>query len=119
LGVLDSRVEIGFSELKTEIIGLRFGLQSFQGSSDVENLLQEERDLEKTKSNHIQEYFSSAEAVISNASEYYESVSGTIRGAATNRGSVVYFDGDKRQRVEEWVPGEPIFEGIDFPLGNY
>lgn len=81
--------------------------------------------LGEEQTQHMKEYISTAETIFSNASVYTGSVSGTVIGNRTDVanltstfGSVLGIDDDYRRRINQWVPGEGILEGLAprFPL---
>ena len=68
---------------------------------------------------HMKQYINSAKTILSDASVYAGSVSGTVVGhpvdvanMADTFGSVLGLDDDRRQRIAQWLPGEPAIEGM-------
>jgi hypothetical protein len=56
------------------------------------------------QSQHMEEYIQSAKIILSNASIYHGSVSGTFS-------SVMGLNDEQRQRVAKWLPGEQSLQG--------
>jgi hypothetical protein len=68
---------------------------------------------------HIEDCIQSAKAIFSNASIYNGSISGTVVGNSNDVagmtgkfGSVLGLNADQRNRVNQWLPGEWVKEGM-------
>ena len=112
LGLVDSRVEAGFSNLRSELIAMRMSIQTISVPETIEDSVLESTlvlDPEQidTGIKHVQTLYSSAELLISSASEYYNSISGTVVM------SVAGWDAETQARTKNWIP-DP--EGTD---GDY
>lgn len=86
---------------------------------DEETLVIAEPELNKQHVQHIEEYIASAKTILSNATVYNESISGTVVGNSDDVadmtgkfGSVLGLNDDQRNRVNQWLPGEPEKNGM-------
>ena len=113
---LGDRLEKQLSSLAAQIADVQ---KKVSEANEETNLDGETVVLDAQQNQHMQECIRTAEVIFTNASVYAGTVAGTAVGDSADVGgltgifgSVLGINDDQRERINKWVPGEGLAEGM-------